>query len=44
MSYAKLVVLSVGLQDGLRQGLRHDNPFSDQVRLGHACMCACVRA
>jgi hypothetical protein len=30
VSYAKLVVLSIGLRDGMRQGLRHDNPFAEQ--------------
>ena len=30
VSYAKLVVLSIGLRDGMRQGMRHNNPFADQ--------------
>ncbi|KAF8590632.1 hypothetical protein K439DRAFT_1627613 [Ramaria rubella] len=30
VSYSKLVVLSIGLRDGMRQGMRHNNPFSDQ--------------
>jgi len=30
VSYGKLVVLSIGLRDGMRQGMKHNNPFADQ--------------
>ena len=30
VSYGKLVVLSIGLRDGMRRGMKQNNPFADQ--------------